>query len=51
MTELLLTFSVDGIGMLVGLDLLHGQFPLDSGQHFTILIQYSVPGVGSLLDL
>lgn len=46
-----LTFSVDGIWVLVRLGSLHCQFPLDSGQNFAILIQYSVPGVGSFFKL
>lgn len=46
-----LTFSVDGVGMLVGLGSLHRQLPLDSGQNLAILIQYRVPGVGSFFKL
>lgn len=37
--------------MLVWLGSLHCQFPLDSGQNFAILIQNTVPGVGSFFKL
>lgn len=42
---------MDGVGVLVGLGSLHCQFPLHSGQNLTILVQYRVPGVGSLFEL
>lgn len=42
------TFFVNGGRMLVRLGSFHCQFSLHSGQYFAVLVQYRVPGVGSL---